>query len=126
MTTISAIHLVRFFIHSLCRCHRNALDMPYILWAHHRCVVTTLDMPQARHECSMTTQSITNQNSVGMRRHAVDALQKHHGRCGSAMISPCCGKCEIICFIFLYFRAIPRYSEKSEIDMPMLWDRGSA
>ena len=46
------------------------------------------------------------------------------GNATVAVGAPCDGKCEIIHHIFLYFRAIPRRSEKFQIVVPMPWDRG--
>ena len=54
----------------------------------------------ARHERSMTTQSIAGQNSMGARWHAVGAPRKRHCRRGRAVTSPCYGKYEIIRYIF--------------------------
>ena len=62
--------------------------------------------------------------SVGTRWSAVGTPQKHHSRHGSAVTSPCCGKCETVHFIFGYFPAIPWRSEKFHIAVPMPWDRG--
>ena len=55
------------------RRRRNALGAPRALCALRRCAVTTLCTPRARHERSVTTQSIAGQNSVGARWHAVGA-----------------------------------------------------
>ena len=122
-----AICLERLFSHMLVytpwRRRRNALGAPCALCARRRCAVTTLCTPRARRERSMTTQSIAGQNSVGARWHAVGAPRKRHCRRGRAVTSPRYGKCKIIHYIFQYFRAIPRRSEKFQIAVPTPWNR---
>ena len=125
--TISAICLEHLFSHMLLytpwRRRRNALGAPCALCARRRCAVTTLCTPRARREHSVTMQSIAGQNSVGARWHAVGAPRKRHCRRGHAVTSPRYGKCKIIRYIFKYFRAIPRRSEKFQIAVPTPWDR---
>ena len=125
--TISAICLEHLFSHMLVhtpwRRRRNAMGAPCALCARRRYAVTTLCTPRARRGRSVTTQSIAGQNSVGARGHAVGAPRKRHCRRGRAVTSPRYGKCKIIRYIFLYFRAIPRRSEKFQIAVPTPWDR---
>ena len=98
--TIFAICLELLFSHMLVytpwRRRRNALGAPCALCVRRRYAVTTLCTPRARRECSVTTQSIAGQNSVGARWHAVDAPRKRHCRRRRAVTSPCYGKCKII------------------------------
>ena len=92
MPGLKWIYVTDMLVNTPWRHRRNALNASCALCARCRCAVTTLCMPRARHERSVTTRSIAGQNSVGARWHAMGAPRKRLCRRGRAVTSSLYGK----------------------------------